>query len=81
MGRPMYLLSLVAVCLAALVACPSPAAGWPVDSSFYDEIKRIVYGNDNAAAASSSAADADSAATDSTPPPPLSLPLAQASST
>lgn len=66
MGRSVCYLSLrVAVCVAAaLVACPSATAGWPVDSSFYDEIKRVVYGDD---------------ATESPPPPPLSLPSSQAS--
>lgn len=79
MGWPMHSTALVAFGLAALVACPLAHAGtgWPVDSSFYDQIKRVVYGDENAAAAAAdSSADG---ATDSPPLPPLSLPLTQAS--
>lgn len=81
MGRPMYL-SLIAVCAAAaLFACPSATAGWPVDSSFYDEIKRIVYGGggDDDAAAGTPVADSSTSGTDSPLLPPLSLPSSQAS--
>lgn len=80
MGWPMYM-SLV--CLAALAACPLAATGWPVDSNFYDQIKRVVYGDDNLAIAAAAAVDDDdsssSFSTDSPPLPPLSLPLTQAS--
>ncbi|XP_001943881.2 peptidyl-alpha-hydroxyglycine alpha-amidating lyase 2 [Acyrthosiphon pisum] len=69
MGQPMYLsLLAITVCLITLLAtCPTLAVGWPIDSSFYDEIKRVVYGGGENI-------DDSVAATESSPPPPLSLP-------
>lgn len=66
----MYL-SLLAttVCVVTLLAtCPALAVGWPVDSGFYDEIKRVVYGSGE------NVDDSAAAVTESTPSPPLSLP-------
>jgi len=75
MGQPMYLsLLAITVCLITLLAtCPTLAVGWPVDSSFYDEIKRVVYGGGENI-------DDSVAATESSPPPPLSLPLSSQAS-
>jgi len=69
MGQPMHLsLLAITVCLITFLAtCPELAVGWPVDSSFYDEIKRVVYGGGENI-------DDSVAVTESSPPPPLSLP-------
>ncbi|XP_015366789.1 PREDICTED: peptidyl-alpha-hydroxyglycine alpha-amidating lyase 2-like [Diuraphis noxia] len=70
--QPTYVLWPLAttVCLVAFLAtCPVLAVGWPVDSSFYDEIKRVVYGGGE------TVDDSGATATESSPLPPLSLPL------
>lgn len=79
MSRPMMLpsssssstLLAIAVCSTVLAAGASAPDRWSVDNGFYDQIKRVVYGDEDNAAAALPSSDV----TDSPPPPPISLPL------